>query len=76
MTGGFSKSLIALPSRRNSGFTQTPMVVPTFRPLASSRIGMRRETSTPGSSVLRTATTWYSVRPLNAPPISCITFSR
>ena len=43
VNGGFSKSAIALPSRRNSGLTQTPRPPPTARPLAFSSSGISRD---------------------------------
>ena len=57
VSGGFRKSLSAVPSRRNSGFTDTPKPSPYFLPDVRSSAGITTSCVVPGSTVLRTTTT-------------------
>src|SRR5262245_49055668 len=67
--GGSRKSLSAVPSRRNSGLTETPNPWPYCLPDAASSAGMRQPCVVPGSTVLRMTTTWYEVFARSASPI-------
>jgi hypothetical protein len=58
VSGGLRKSFSAVPSRRNSGLTETPKPSPYFLPDSRSRAGMTTWWVVPGSTVLRTTTTW------------------
>ncbi len=58
VSGGCRKSFSAVPSRRNSGFTDTPNPSPYFLPERASSVGMTCSWVVPGSTVLRTTTTW------------------
>jgi hypothetical protein len=61
--GGEWKSATEVPSRRNSGFMQTPKSVPAFRPDSRSMIGIRWSSTVPGMTVLRITMVGKSVRP-------------
>ena len=58
VSGGSRKSRSALPSRRNSGLTATPKPSPYFFPDCASSAGITTSCVVPGSTVLRTTTTW------------------
>src|SRR3954470_17497249 len=58
VSGGCRKSLSAVPSRRNSGLTDTPKPSPYFLPEEDSSAGITLPCVVPGSTVLRTTTTW------------------
>ena len=57
VSGGLRKSWSAVPSRRNSGLTDTPKPVPYFLPDSRSSVGITSSCVVPGSTVLRTTTT-------------------
>src|SRR5258708_35021945 len=73
VNGGSSKSLIDVPSRRNSGFIETPKSTPAFFPDSCSRIGTTTSAVVPGSTVLRMTTTWQALLCVSAAPISADT---
>src|SRR5258708_29374436 len=68
--GGRRKSATALPSRVNSGFTQTAKSFPARLPLAASSVGIASDSAVPGSTVLRSTIQWNPFFARRASPTS------